>query len=187
MCEERLSQYNTMSTQERTIDWETELPLHREWMVQIARARLGDLHVCEDVVQDVILSAVRQNPRLDSLSNIRGWLYQAVVKRIADHLRTRYRQTRFIDELAEREPKPDLETGWHWLLAEEQRDSLATAIKTLSDLDREIVILKFAQNWSYRELAERFGIAERAVEYRLVRAKMQLRAELRKLSGDDHE
>ncbi|MDG2223678.1 MAG: RNA polymerase sigma factor [Rubripirellula sp.] len=176
-----------MRTQEHTIDWEAELPLHREWMVQIARSRLGDLHGSEDVVQDVILSAVRQNPRLDSFTNLRGWLYQAVVRRIADHLRTRYRQTRVIDELAERETEPVSETGWSWLLVEEQCDSLAVAIKKLSQQDRELVMLKFTQNWSYRQLGERFGIAERAIEYRLVRAKLQLRAELQKLCGDDHE
>ena len=176
-----------MRTQEQIIDWETELPLHREWMVQVARYRLGDLHGSEDVVQDVILSVVRQSPQLDKLKSIRGWLYQAVVNRVADHLRTRYRQTRVMDELSDREIEAEPEVGWNWLLAEEQRDSLAAAIQNLSQQDREIVLLKFTQNWSYRQLGERFGIADRAVEYRLVRAKLQLRAELQKLCGDDHE
>ena len=59
MREERLFKYKTMRTEEPMIDGGAELPLHREWMFQIARARLGNLHICDDFVQNVILRAVR--------------------------------------------------------------------------------------------------------------------------------
>lgn len=176
-----------MKTQEQTIDWEAELPLHREWMVELARCRLGDIHGSEDVVQDVILSVVRQNPSLEDLGKIRGWLYQAVVRRVADHLRVRYRQMRIVDEMTARETEAPCDDGWDWMLAKEQREFLATAIALLSERDREIVLLKFTRNWSYKQLGERFGIADRAVEYRLVRAKQLLRSELRRLNGYENE
>ena len=178
---------NAMKTQDQTIDWEAELPLHREWMIRIAQLRLRDPHGCEDVVQDVILSVVRQNPKLDNPNNIRSWLYQAVVRRVADHLRNQYRQVRAVDELSAAEELAHEEAGWDWLLANEQRDLLRIAVQSLSQQDREIVLLKFARNWSYKQLGERFGIAERAVEYKLVRAKQQLRTELQRLNGYEHE
>ena len=176
-----------MSTQNQTIDWATELPLHREWMVQLARCRLGDPHGSEDIVQDVILSVVRQDPQLDDLDKIRSWLYRAVVRRVADHLRLRYRQMRMVDEISAREAEPPNDDGWDWMLAQEQRQFLAAAIQSLSEQDRELVLLKFTRNWSYRQLGERFGLADRAVEYRLVRVKQTLRSELRKLSGYEYE
>jgi hypothetical protein len=37
-----------MKTQHQIIDWETELPLHREWMVRIALFRLRDSHGSEE-------------------------------------------------------------------------------------------------------------------------------------------
>jgi RNA polymerase sigma factor (sigma-70 family) len=176
-----------MKTQDQTIDWETELPLHREWMVRIAQFRLRDSHCSEDVVQDVFLSVVRQNPQLDDSNKIRSWLYQAVVRRVADHLRSQYRQVRVVDELSGLEENTQEDVGWDWMLANEQWDFLEIAIERLSKLDREIVLLKFTRNWSYKQLGERFGLAERSVEYRLVRAKQQLRTELQRLNGSEHE
>ena len=79
------------------------------------------------------------------------------------------------------------EFGWEWLLANEQRDLLKTAISQLPELDREIVLLRFGHNWTYKRLAERLGTTARAVEYRLVRAKQNLRRELQRLNGFDHE
>ena len=176
-----------MTTQDQTIDWQAELPLHREWMLRIARFRLSDPPGCEDVVQDVLLSVVRQNPQLDDPRKIRGWLYQAVVRRVADHLRREYRQERAVDQLSAGEEEAQADSGWDWVLAAELRDLLGIAIQRLSQQDREIVLLKFTRNCSYRQLAERFGLAERAIEYRLVSAKRQLRAELQKLNGYEHE
>ena len=176
-----------MKTTDQTIDWEAELPLHREWMVRTARSRLGDPHVAEDVVQDVFLSIVRQNPQLDDPTRIRSWLYQAVVHRVSDQLRTEYRRTRAVNGMTEQILPEQEELGWDWLLAKEQRDLLKTAVGQLPELDREIVLLRFGHNWTYNRLAERLGMTARAVEYRLVRAKQNLRRELQRLNGFDHE
>lgn len=176
-----------MKTQDRTIDWQAELPLHREWMVRIAQFRLRDPHVSEDVVQDIMLGVIRQNPELVDPGKIRSWLYQAVVRRVADHLRTQYRQARAADELSATEELVHEEAGWDWLLANEQRSLLRIAVQELPQQDRELVFLRFTRAWSYKQLGERFGIAERAVEYRLVRAKQQLRSALQKLNGYEHD
>lgn len=176
-----------MKTQDRTIDWKAELPLHREWMVALARARLSDPHAAEDIVQDVCLGVVRRNPELADPNKTRVWLYQAVVRRVADHLRRQYRQSRTIEAASDLQNQGDDEQGWNWLLASEQRDLLAIAIKRLDQQDREIVLLKFTQNWSYQQLARKFGLPERAIEYRLVTAKQKLRTELMRLNGNEHE
>jgi RNA polymerase sigma-70 factor (ECF subfamily) len=39
-------------------------------------------------------------------------------------------------------------------------------------------LLKYAQNWSYHEIAEHLGISHSAVESRLHRARRKLRNEL---------
>lgn len=176
-----------MTTQDQTIDWEAELTLHREWMVRIARFRLRDPHLCEDLIQDVSLGVIRSNPVLDDPGRIRSWLYQAVVRRVADYLRKQYRQMHAIDELTQRDQTTRPDESWQWMLASEQRTLLAAAIKKLSESDRAILLLKFTHNWSCKKIGKPLGIAERAVEYRLVRAKQQLRSESIHLGGNENE
>ena len=42
--------------------------------------------------------------------------------------------------------------------------------------DAEILLLKYTEEWSYRELAVHLGVSESAVEARLHRARGRLRA-----------
>ena len=48
----------------------------------------------------------------------------------------------------------------------------------LAGRDAEVLLLKYGERWSYRQIAERLGITEKAVDTRLVRARERLRQEL---------
>jgi RNA polymerase sigma factor (sigma-70 family) len=176
-----------MTTQDQAIDWETELPLHREWMLRVARFRLGDPHSSEDLVQGVLLSVVHQDPLLAEPGKLRGWLYQAVIRRISDHLRKQYREQKVVGEISTMESAKHEENGWDWMLAKEQRHVLGVAIERLDPLERQIILLKFTQSRSYKEIGESLGLSPRAVEYQLVRAKQKLRIELQKVTGNERE
>jgi RNA polymerase sigma-70 factor (ECF subfamily) len=65
-----------------------------------------------------------------------------------------------------------------WLLAEERRRQVRQALARLPRRDAEILLLKYTEEWSYREMARRLGISESAVEARLHRARQRMRAEL---------
>ena len=57
----------------------------------------------------------------------------------------------------------------------------ADAVVAWPRRDAEILLLKYTEDWSYRQLAGRLGITESAVEARLHRARLRLRAELASL------
>ncbi|MFT5523427.1 MAG: RNA polymerase sigma factor (sigma-70 family) [Pirellulaceae bacterium] len=190
-----------MATQNQTINWEEQLEVHRKWLLTLARSRLDDSHSAEDILQDISLSVIRQNPQLEDPKKIRSWLYQVVVRRTTDYLRQRYRRELLLDRYSQFDERGQTdergqvdergqgepEQSWSWMLAAEQRELLQTALGQLPDEDRQLVLLKFTKNWSYKQLAEKFGRTERAVEYRLVRAKQQLRAELQRLNGSEDD
>jgi RNA polymerase sigma-70 factor (ECF subfamily) len=44
--------------------------------------------------------------------------------------------------------------------------------------DAELLMLKYTEDWSYRQLAEHLGVSESAIEARLHRARQRLRTEL---------
>jgi RNA polymerase sigma-70 factor (ECF subfamily) len=56
----------------------------------------------------------------------------------------------------------------------------------LSAQDREILMLKHSERWTYREIAEYLGISADKVVYRLARARARLRQRLQ-ATGDDWE
>jgi RNA polymerase sigma-70 factor (ECF subfamily) len=52
------------------------------------------------------------------------------------------------------------------------------ALETLAAKDREILLLKYTEDWSYHQLAAHLGIGHSAVEARLHRARQRLRDRL---------
>jgi RNA polymerase sigma factor (sigma-70 family) len=64
------------------------------------------------------------------------------------------------------------------LLQDERRTLVREALWRLPRRDREILLLKYTEDWTYRELAEKLGVTESAVEARLHRARKRLRETL---------
>jgi RNA polymerase sigma-70 factor (ECF subfamily) len=90
-------------------------------------------------------------------------------RKLIDRYAERYRPV----ESDNRQPDP-----LGWLLSEERRAQVRTAMSRLGRRDAEILLLKYTEDWSYRELADRLGVSESAVEARLHRARQRLRTEL---------
>jgi RNA polymerase sigma-70 factor (ECF subfamily) len=61
----------------------------------------------------------------------------------------------------------------------EQREFVRKALDELSELDRQILLLKYSEGWTYRQLSEHLGVKEDTVEYRLMKARKNLRRHLR--------
>ncbi len=57
------------------------------------------------------------------------------------------------------------------------------AIARLPRREVEILLLKYTENWSYEQLAQRLGTSESAIESRLHRARGRLRRELAAVEG----
>ena len=55
------------------------------------------------------------------------------------------------------------------------------ALARLPKRDAEILLLKYTEEWSYRELAEHLGLSTSAVEARLHRARQKMRRALAKV------
>ena len=64
------------------------------------------------------------------------------------------------------------------IVQQESLDVVKRSLHELAPQDREILMLKYSENWSYKELATRLGVSEATIEYRLVRAKKRLRKQL---------
>lgn len=174
------------------IDWGAELSTHDRWLRTAILARLGERQAVDEVMQEVALAAVEQRAPLSEPGKVAAWLYRLAVRKVLLYRRQRGRQNKLIGRYAARGESDD--TGKRardplsWLLHDERQKLVRDALAHLSGKDAEILLLKYTENWSYRDLAAHLGIAESAVESRLHRARQRLRELLAgDFSGDGNE
>lgn len=127
-------------------------------------------------MQQIALAMAREDRRPREAGRIGAWLYRVAVKQCLHHRRTAGRRRRLLETLTRTTSGDDAPPEpLDWLLHEERLESVRTAIGQLSDLDRQLLLLKYTEDWSCRQLAEHLGVSLKAVEYRLQLARDRLR------------
>ncbi|HUY91047.1 MAG TPA: sigma-70 family RNA polymerase sigma factor [Pirellulales bacterium] len=164
------------------IDWQAALTCHDRWLRTIALARLGELQAVDEVMQEVALAVVRQSAPLADAEKVAPWLYRLTVTQALLYRRRIGRRRKLTEGYAERVRPTEGESRTSdplaWLLADERRKLVRTALERLPQRDAEILLLKYTEDWSYHEIAAHLGIGHSAVEARLHRARRRLRSEL---------
>jgi len=164
------------------LDWQALLAEHDRWLRTIVYARVGEAQAVDEVMQEVALAAVRQKAPLAAPAKVAPWLYRLAVRQSLLYRRKQGRQRKLTDSYARQIPSggPDVQQSdpLGWLLADERRKLVRLALARLPKRDAEILLLKYAEDWSYLELAERMGTSSSAIQARLHRARNRLREEL---------
>ncbi len=164
------------------IDWQQVLMEHERWLRTVIFTRVGEPQAVEEVLQEVSLAAVRQKAPISDPTKVSAWLYRLAVTQTLLYRRKQGRRRKLLDRYSQRyqpsegdnrQPDP-----LSWLLSEERRGKVRAALRRLPPRDAEILLLKYTEEWSYRELSDRLGVSESAVEARLHRARQRLRVEL---------
>ena len=167
------------------IDWETALQEHARWLRAVVYSRLRDPDAVDDVMQEVAAAAVKQNSPLQDASKIAPWLYRVAIRQALLYRRGCGRRRKLTDGFAcELQGREHTATDpLDWLLADERRARVRQALEGLPRRDVEILLLKYQEDWSYREIAGHLGLSESAVEARLHRARGRLRRQLNRIES----
>ncbi|MDR3639503.1 MAG: sigma-70 family RNA polymerase sigma factor [Isosphaeraceae bacterium] len=162
------------------IDWAAALAEHGRRLRTAVLARLGERQAVDEVMQEVALAAVAQRAPLAEPERAGPWLYRLAVRQALLYRRRVGRQRKLFGRYAEREgiDGQRLSDPLDWLVRDERRQLVREALGRLPERDAEILWLKYSEGLSYRELAQRLGAAESAIETRLHRARQRLRDEL---------
>jgi RNA polymerase sigma-70 factor (ECF subfamily) len=143
---------------------------------------LGDYEQAADAVQESFLKLHAGLGQLREPAKLKGWLYGVVRSCALDEVRRRKRRpgplssVEGADEILPAEgPGPgsgaerrELEAG------------VLAAIRELPESYREVVLMKYVEGASYKEIAETLGITVETIESRLFRAR---KIQKGKLSG----
>lgn len=170
-----------------TVDWPRVLDEHRRWLATVLRARGVEVSALEEVLQEVQAEALGSADRLRDSAKVAPWLYRIAVNCTLQYRRRLGRRRRLMEGYAaEREvlsssAEPD---PLDWLLAKEQQRIVREALTKLPSREAELLLLKYTEDWSYRQLAEHLGVTTSAVEARLHRAREKMRRSLAQLAPE---
>jgi RNA polymerase sigma-70 factor (ECF subfamily) len=167
------------------VDWQAAFAEHERWLRTVVYARLRSADEVDEVLQEVALAAVRQAAPLQDPRKVAPWLYRLALRQALLYRRRCGRRQRLKDRYARRAAEstgPSQLDPLSWLLVDERRAAVRKALQRLNRGDAEMLLLKYTEQWSYREIAERLGVSESAVQARLHRARCRMRRELAALN-----
>jgi RNA polymerase sigma-70 factor (ECF subfamily) len=139
----------------------------------------GDRARAEDLVQDTLLVALQRIASFDGRARLSTWLEGIARNRLRSERRRR-RPVPLEDVLSEsegeidailaqvaREPLPE------WVLEEQEtKDLVGATLSSLPEDQRRILLDKYVEGLSTREIAARRSASEKATESRLGRARL---------------
>lgn len=160
-------------------------------LLRLAYALTHRRSIAEEIVQEVFL---RLHYHWDSVRAPRPWLHRAVRNLALDHINRDKREKNGLGpkdleamslEMITR--KTDGETASKSLDTKETADELQTHLRQLSEIDQELITLRYFQNKSYRQMSEQTGLSVSNVGFRLHKAILKLADRYRNDGEDCHE
>ena len=141
--------------------------------------QLGDHHDAEDATARTFLAALRAIGLFrDEGASFRAWLFRIARNTIRNAHRTRARRrTEPMEAMPLEPPAPDADPAGLALRAEEAR-RIRAAVAALPDDRRQVVLLRFADGLSAREIGQVLDRSEGAVRVLLHRALKDLAGQL---------
>jgi RNA polymerase sigma-70 factor (ECF subfamily) len=145
-----------------------------------ANSLCGDPTRADDLVQDTLVKAWTNLDSFEKGSNLKAWLFTILRNTYFSELRKRRREVEDADNaFAERiSVLPDQDV--HMYLVDFKK-----AFVTLSDDQKEVLLLVGAEGFSYEDAAEITGAAVGTVKSRVNRARVALTKSLGLKSGED--
>jgi len=139
----------------------------------------------EELAQDVFVKAFRRLETLRERGAARSWLFTIAVNHFNDWLKQRrqvaLRATRPLPDADVVDPAPQQPSGE--LMARELSRTLMTAIHTLPERQRTVLLLFCAKGFDYAAIAEMLGISTDAVKMSLFHARQKLRSRADRILG----
>ena len=137
--------------------------------LRYATRTLGNDADAEEVVQDAFARAYRFLHRYDEEKRFKGWLFGIVINQCRTAASERQRRD---GRLVSIDALPD--AGVATPMPDELDPFLQRALMQLEPSHREALLLKYAEDWTYEEIADATGTRVSALKMRVKRAREQL-------------
>jgi RNA polymerase sigma-70 factor (ECF subfamily) len=156
------------------------LPLKQK-LYRFARAYLKDEATAEDVVQDVFLKLWDKREDFRRINNIEAWSMTITRNMVISKLRKSQFNTASPQDMNMHENHDyNNETPERILERNETRTGIKGIIASLPEKQKEVIVLREIEGYSYAEISEIMGLDQNLVKVTLFRARENLRKKILK-------
>lgn len=160
------------------IDNETARDIFETYSLYVYRTALfmtGSDAIADDITQDTFLKVFRFYEAYNPEKPLKPWIYKIAMNVTRDAMKKRALQRTVAVDFDLLTNDENVESG---LLQEESRLAIIKAINMLSLKSKEVIVLRFFNDMSLREIAESLKIPVGTCKSRLNEAMKQLRKNL---------
>lgn len=158
-----------------------ELLAQGRWLRRLAVSLVHDEDAAEELAQAGLVQALTHPPRHGG--NLRAW-FAVVLRNLARHQGTTARRERE-ERTAAAELREDAqESGEQIVMRIETQQLVGEALLQLDPRHRDVLVLRYYDELSYREIAARLKLPQATVRSRTERALQELRKRLDLLGGE---
>lgn len=172
-----------------SVDWESALKANENWMRSVISQRVGEQSAVDEVFQNVALAAARQKAPLRDPSKVGAWLYRLVVVQSALYRRSLGRKRKLLKRCEDRANPSENDARQSepvdWLLRKERKQWVQKALTRLPDDERQLLLMKYAEDKSYQEISDELGSTVSAVQSKLHRARARMKKTLQTFVVDN--
>lgn len=116
------------------------------------RSRIQDPHDAEDLVSNVFVKIVKNLDSYDyARSAVSTWVYTITRNTLTDYFRTRRIMTAFEDDMLDEESVSEF--------SDDALESLAEALLTLKEKERDLIVLHYYSGHTLKNAAEIMGMS----------------------------
>ncbi|MBD3918997.1 sigma-70 family RNA polymerase sigma factor [Paenibacillus sp. PR3] len=162
---------------------------YRELVFRYIYLILRDHALTEDVIQEGFIKAMESGPKTKVDSNINAWLMQVTRRTAIDFIRKnkKYHLVFDLESVITYEGNGQINSTHELVEKTVQNELLLESLNELTLNQRIILVMRYMENMSYKEIAKELDINEHALGKRIERAKKTLASLFKGKWGENHE
>lgn len=157
---------------------------HRERVWRVCWRLMGSEHDAEDAAQEVFVRLFFDRGKFSGRSRYSTWLHGVAIRTCLLLRRSRSRRRRREDAGEAGRIEVEADAKPQGTAAVDASHDIRALLEGLDEEDRALVLMRFAENHDYDELAEMFGTTAGACRMRISRIREKLSAKAGRLFGE---
>ena len=157
----------------------------RDRVWRICYRLMGNLHDAQDAAQEVFVRLFTERGKFAGRSKYSTWVYGVALRTCLTLRRGRSRRQKRIVTTSDEDLLQ--KTGKDRRQAEPLSLELDELLEDLDEEDRALLILKYAEDYRYEELAEMFDLSVSACKMRISRTRQRLKMKYPEMIKSPHE